>query len=228
VRGKASDRKLRLFAVACCWPLWPWLTEACSREAVLTADKFADGLASRPALADARAAMKPDFRNRHTISLRKAILAETGDRRRAAAESARWAASWDAARKALRVSARDAAEAASLASWGALSCSAGNAGPATERSPCGRLSWLARDVFGNPFRPVAVDSAWRTADVVALAHAAYDERFPAAGELDPARLAVLADALLCGQPHNEEGFIRSADPARACILARASTSDKVH
>jgi hypothetical protein len=28
--------------------------------------------------------------------------------------------------------------------------------------------------------------------------------------------------------YNEEGFIRSADPARACVLEGPSTSDKVH
>jgi hypothetical protein len=54
---------------------------------------------------------------------------------------------------------------------------------------------LFHDVFGDAFRPVAVDSAWLTSTVVALAQAAYDERLMPSGELDPARLAVLADAL---------------------------------
>jgi hypothetical protein len=42
---------------------------------------------------------------------------------------------------------------------------------------------------------VSLDSAWLTAGVVALARAAYEERIMPRGELDPARLAVLADAL---------------------------------
>jgi hypothetical protein len=50
-------------------------------------------------------------------------------------------------------------------------------------------------VFGNPFRPAALDPARRTPDVVDLAQAAYDERHLPAGTLDAARLAVLADAL---------------------------------
>jgi hypothetical protein len=33
---------------------------------------------------------------------------------------------------------------------------------------------------------------------------------------------------LCGQPHNEEGFIRSADTPGACNPEGASTSDKAH
>jgi hypothetical protein len=54
---------------------------------------------------------------------------------------------------------------------------------------------LFRDVFGNPFRPVSLDPRWRTSTVVSLAQAAYDERILHAGHLDPARLAVLSDAL---------------------------------
>ncbi len=54
---------------------------------------------------------------------------------------------------------------------------------------------LFREVFGNPFRPVEASGAWRTADVVRLAEAAYEERSLPAGTLSPDRLAVLADAL---------------------------------
>ncbi len=57
------------------------------------------------------------------------------------------------------------------------------------------LCRLLKEVFANPFRPVAVNPAWRTADVVRLAEAAYDERLLPSGELDRQRLAVLADAL---------------------------------
>lgn len=54
---------------------------------------------------------------------------------------------------------------------------------------------LVREVFGNPFRPVAVDPAWLTPTVTALAGAAYEQRQLPSGTLDYARLAVLADAL---------------------------------
>jgi hypothetical protein len=53
---------------------------------------------------------------------------------------------------------------------------------------------LVRDIFGNPCRPVAFDPVWRTA-AAALAEAAYEERSLPEGALDPAPLAVLADAL---------------------------------
>jgi hypothetical protein len=54
---------------------------------------------------------------------------------------------------------------------------------------------LIRDLFGNPFRPALVDPSWLTPDVLSLARAAYEERSLPAGTLEPARLALLADAL---------------------------------
>lgn len=52
-----------------------------------------------------------------------------------------------------------------------------------------------RDIVGDPFRPITLDTAHRSSTVVSLARAAYDERRLPAGDLDPHRLAVLADAL---------------------------------
>jgi hypothetical protein len=59
-------------------------------------------------------------------------------------------------------------------------------------------SRLAREIFRNPFRPVALDSAWLSWQdglVPRLAQAAYEHRTLPAGTLDNTRLAVLADAL---------------------------------
>ena len=47
---------------------------------------------------------------------------------------------------------------------------------------------LIRDIFGNPFRPVAFDPSWRTSTVVALAQQMYESR-------DFSPMPVLADAL---------------------------------
>ena len=50
------------------------------------------------------------------------------------------------------------------------------------------LSQLVRDIFGNPFRPITFDPAWRTSDVMLLGNGIYAER-----AFD--RMPILADAL---------------------------------
>ena len=62
-----------------------------------------------------------------------------------------------------------------------------------------RSALLLRDIFGNPFRPSpplpAAILVWNDGTIHRLAQAVYDERHLPAGTLDNARLAVLADAL---------------------------------
>jgi hypothetical protein len=56
-------------------------------------------------------------------------------------------------------------------------------------------AWL-RELYGPiPFRPLSVDPGCLTPNVIDLAQTAYDERVMPSGEIDPVRLAVLADAL---------------------------------
>jgi len=54
--GRASRRKFRLFACACSRRLWRRISEPRSRNAVLVAERYADGLATRKELEAARAA----------------------------------------------------------------------------------------------------------------------------------------------------------------------------
>jgi hypothetical protein len=78
---------------------------------------------------------------------------------------------------------------------------------------------LLRDIFGNPFQAVAVDPGWQTPTVTSLAAVAYEERALPSGELDPARLGVLADALEDAGCDNAEllGHLRGPGPhARGC------------
>jgi hypothetical protein len=82
---------------------------------------------------------------------------------------------------------------------------------------------LLRDIFGNPFcPPPPLDPgwlAWGGGTVKRLAEAAYEERELPSGHLDPARLAVLADALEesgCGAP-GLLGHLRDPGPhVRGC------------
>jgi hypothetical protein len=54
-----------------------------------------------------------------------------------------------------------------------------------DKSPAANL---LRDIFGNPFRPAAVSSEWRTSTAIALAKHIYEAR-------DFAQMPILADAL---------------------------------
>ncbi len=56
---------------------------------------------------------------------------------------------------------------------------------------------LPSDIFGNPFRPVSVDPAWRTSTVLTLARQMYND-----GDFSP--LPILADALQDARCENED------------------------
>jgi hypothetical protein len=73
---------------------------------------------------------------------------------------------------------------------------------------------IIKDIFGNPFRPIAFDPRWRTADTVGLATGIYEDR-----AFD--RLPVLADALMDAGCADEQvlGHCRSQEPhVRGCWL----------
>jgi hypothetical protein len=164
-----SWRKVRLWACACVRRIWARLTSEPGRRAVEVVERFAEGQAEQRAVDNAANA---------------AGRVKKGDRRAnyAAARLARLCSSVrfppaHVSDLVVDVVERDADQSPARA--------------AERRAHAD----LLRDVFGNPFRPVRLDPSWLTPTVVGLAETAYNDRILPSGHLDPARLAVLADAL---------------------------------
>jgi hypothetical protein len=69
---------------------------------------------------------------------------------------------------------------------------------------------LLRDVFGNPFRPVAFHAAWRTDTAVSLAKGMYESR-------DFGVMPILADALQDAGCDNEDVLNHCRDPEQVHV-----------
>lgn len=169
LRDTATDRKLRLFACACGRDVWRHLSDERSREAILTAERFADGDATFADLLAAHRAAADAVREIPLVSNHR----RAGISRRQADHN--WGAK-DVAEVARRAAdpTWDARTAARAVAW--------NRGA----SRYALLSHL-RDIF-NPFRSAPFDPAWLTSTVTALARCAYDSR-------EFSALPILADAL---------------------------------
>lgn len=174
---RPSERKRRLFEVACCHRVWDAITDPDCRAAVVVAERFADGLVTDTELEEAA--------NRADV----VWVAEIDQLRNAGVPDDDFGGALDPP----LMSGVGYNVAVPIGYWGGA--------PAFE--PPSRIirtaatdparegesqAVLLRDILGNPFRPVAVEPAWRTEAVVALARGIYDDR-----AFD--RLPVLADAL---------------------------------
>jgi hypothetical protein len=204
LRGKASDRKLRLFACACCRRIWHLIDDQRCRQAVEAAERYAEGRVSREELkAAADVAGAPVTRAYDATG--EGVSADARYHASYVASfaySAALSATWNfgpsdaphgAYREALTVggayaAAVQAAAKAALAVANLVHASTGVDGATAEAQEEARQCGTLRDLFGIPFRPVGVDPAWLTPAVVELAQAIYDDR-----AFD--RLPELADAL---------------------------------
>jgi hypothetical protein len=208
VRGKTSDRKLRLLACACTRRALHLMRHERSRQALRMADRFADGRAAVAELDVARQAARAAVREDEARVPRPPRHDQASALQAAEAAVSAASAAADAAWVPPR---HDPVRFAAQVSWHAISalCLADFA--AADQGFVKWTDWLTpsavqegihaglvRDISGNLFRPFTIAPAWlswRDGLVVRLAQAAYEERELPSGHLDPQRLAVLSDAL---------------------------------
>jgi hypothetical protein len=187
LQGKASDRKLRLFACACCRRIWHLLTDIRWQEAVETVERYTDGVATlaefNQAGEIARAASR-DAEMSYVSGGTEGLLAARAEEMEEVSVESMIAAI------VVPVGVQ-AASAAMAAAWGGEHLLTQNA--------------LIRDIFGNPLRTVELEMNphfWLEANITKIAQAIYDgRRFE--------DLPVLADAL-------EEAGCQDADILGHC------------
>jgi hypothetical protein len=204
LRGRrVYDRKLRLFACACCRLSWEWLKDERSRRAVEVAEQFADRRAKGHELASAsRAAhaVVADF-------LRGLPASGTTDRG--------LDIEINVADAAWRTSARNSIQGDMVTI--ALRTRFTERHYGEDGGKGAMQVRFLRDIFGrpHPFPQVRVNREWLTADVVALASSIYEDR-------GYDRLPILADALEHAGCHDEQilGHCHGPGPhVRGCWVA---------
>jgi hypothetical protein len=149
LKGRATERKMRLFACACCRLLGSYLEHRAAIQAIDAAERYADGAATAEEVAAAALAARTAARRQTSEVWRVAIMATA------------WAAEdrLTAARACKCV--RFVAKARGLPAWWP------------------EQAGLLRDVFGNPFRQAALDPsclAWDGGAAREIARGIYRER----------------------------------------------------
>lgn len=169
LRGKASDRKMRLFICACVRRVWSVLDDKRSRRAVEVGERYADGQADAAELSatyqEARKATSG-----HGVKINPSCSA-----------SYCCSADLDAPGFGTRQV--------------CVNLAYGEPGVDNSQVQKPGLAALLREVIGGPAPRPGLPPLCRTSAVVSLALAAYEERELPSGHLDNARLAVLSDAL---------------------------------
>jgi hypothetical protein len=214
-RGGPSERKMRLFACACCRRVWPLLTDARSKQAVEIAERHADGLAGkkelRAAAELARAAYLDSARPQVTVG--------------------GWFAA-ASARAAEAVVLALPADDAATCSKEAVRAWATHVPRNEPINPMQRprlafppvspeAAWIAegnaqcellRDLIGNPLHPPTLLPSWRTPQVLELAKGLFQENSFA----DLSGLATALEHAGCKNPEVLHHCTHHHEHARGC------------
>ena len=200
---RQGDRKLLLYAVACCCAHRHLLGYAVSRDAVEWAERFADGEVQRD----------EDSALRDWQSEGAAFHCESVAEREEIAEWADGRGS-DLTRLSGRITRHRPSAVAAAYFANALMALDTTApfDPTLSRHEQLLSVQPLRDIFGNPFRPVTFSLSWRTDTAVALARQMYESR-------EFGAMPILADALQdagCTEPAILDHCRASGEHVRGC------------
>jgi hypothetical protein len=168
VRGRLSDRKLRLYTVACNRKVWDFLRDERSRRAIEAGELYADGKLDAASLDAALTNATKALRDVQRPIRKGGRPDRQGTRAIPALVCARLPA-WPLQSEQVLATVIDSVRQLTNEDMSGLLC-------------------LIRDIVGNPFGPVTADPAWLTSTVVTLAAGVYSNR-----AFD--RMPILADAL---------------------------------
>ena len=201
---QSERQEVALFACACCRTVWSFISDI-FREALLAAERHVDGCATNAELGRAVSAAHRNRRKGNHLERAVYDASRSGGAVGVSRDIAGVVAS--------NVASNPSPTAITRFVEGQLR---------TEEIPpnADRLLWnqtfashlrvesyLFRDIFGNPFRPITITPAiltWHDGTIPRLAQAIYEERQMLAGTFDPARMNILADALLDAGCDNED------------------------
>jgi hypothetical protein len=176
VRSKGTDRKFRLFAAACCRDHWHLLTDERSRTAVDMAERFANDEITAGELERAATAAAEAVRPTQNAFGLVPAAAETATQRVHFAPDT----PFDGPGPLQWYYFTPYWEVVSTSIWWLE-------GMEPEPIKVQHAAHL-RDIFGNPFRPLTFNPAWRTDTAVTLARTMYESR-------EFSAMPILADAL---------------------------------
>lgn len=174
VLGKASERKLRLFAVTCCESACRLLQSRKYRSAIEVSEQFADGLTSDAKLGKARSQVR-ESAERTFIRVR-------------ALPWSRAVQSHRARRMVVSACSRNIAEVLQAATAVCVTATSSEIYEAKRKIERQQQAARLREIFQYYPRQVIINSTWITSTVVALAAGIYDEK-----AFD--RMPILADSL---------------------------------
>ena len=179
VHSRTSPRKLRMFACDCARRIWSQQSGDHLPRAIERGEQFAEGTVSAVSLAAMR--MQMGGRGGYSsgwaldLSLVAVLSASASEAATLGAESVGLFSSLKAVEQAVREGVYDQPVLDRLRQ-------------SARTGENGGLAQCVRDIFGNPFRPVAFAPAWHTSTAVAITRGMYESR-------DFGAMPILADAL---------------------------------